>query len=66
MEQPPRPTLSPWTWIVLIGVVLVAGWWLLGLVVGTVFWAVRVAFWIVVVGAIAYAVLTLLGRRPGR
>lgn len=66
MDEQERPSLPAWAWILLIGGTLVVGWWLVGLVVGTVFWALRMLFWVVVVGAVGYAVLTLTGRRPGR
>lgn len=55
-----------WVFVVVVGGGIVLGWWILGLLLGTVAWLVRGALLAVVVGVIVYLVLTALGRQPGR
>lgn len=63
VERPRPPALL---YIIGLGVAALLLWWLAGAVWSTLAWLVRTALAVLVVGGIIWAVLTLLGRQPGR
>lgn len=65
-DEPARPSLPWWGYVLLFGTLALLAYWLVGFLFRALAWGLRTAFWVVVVGAIIYGVLLLTGRAPGR
>lgn len=66
MSGEERPGLPWWGWVLLLGGGAMVAFWLVGAAFRTIAWGVRTLFWVVVIGALAYGALALMGRAPGR
>jgi hypothetical protein len=63
MASPPRrPETPAWLYLVAGGVIVLLGLWILGAVIGFIFWVIRVTVLVAIVALIGYFLLTRAKR----
>jgi purine-cytosine permease-like protein len=61
-SAPRRPETPAWLYLVAGGVIVLLGLWILGAVIGFIFWVIRVTVIIAIVALIGYFLLTRARR----
>jgi hypothetical protein len=61
-SAPRRPETPAWLYLVAGGVIVLLGLWILGAVIGFIFWVIRVTVLIAIVAVIGYFLLTRARR----
>ncbi|HEX9260533.1 MAG TPA: hypothetical protein VF855_13420 [Acidimicrobiales bacterium] len=65
VDEQPQRSGPVWAWILGLGLAALFAWWLVGAVLRTIVWGLKVVVLAVVVGAVIYALLAIMGKRPG-
>jgi purine-cytosine permease-like protein len=61
-SPPRRPETPAWLYLVAGGVIVLLGLWILGAVIGFIFWVLRITVIIAIVALIGYFLLTRARR----
>jgi purine-cytosine permease-like protein len=61
-SPPRRPETPAWLYLVAGGVVVLLGLWILGAVIGFIFWVLRITVIIAIVALVGYFLLTRTRR----